>query len=134
VLLKPRPQPTPHKLTPFLSQQILFFENTHTIQTYQTRAPTYASQFPLWSEHTSGMHQYVLWTALTAEGLGCNLQHYHVNADVERRARGMYDVPQEWALKAQLVFGGVEDGARPTEAKEKIDVEETCKVFGAELS
>lgn len=31
-------------------------------------------KMPQWSEHSSGMHQYAVWTALEAEGLGCNLQ------------------------------------------------------------
>lgn len=49
---------------------ILFFENDATVKESQKRNPAYASMFPNWSEHTSGMHQFVLWTALEAEGYG----------------------------------------------------------------
>lgn len=36
----------------------------------QDHTPAYAAMFPNWSEHTSGMHQLVLWTALETEGFG----------------------------------------------------------------
>ena len=49
------------------------------------------------------MHQYVLWTALEAEGLGVNLQHY--NPPIDKRIESDYDVPETWSLKAQMVFG-----------------------------
>jgi predicted oxidoreductase (fatty acid repression mutant protein) len=78
----------------------------------------------------SGMHQFVLWTALEAEGLGANLQHYQIVESVSTRAADMYDVPKSWDMKAQLVFGGVKEGGRPTEPKEKKSTDETLKVFG----
>ena len=56
------------------------------------------------------MHQFVLWTALESEGLGCNLQHYNPLPD--ERAAATWTLPSEWSLKAQLVFGTPEDGAR----------------------
>ncbi|TKA50129.1 hypothetical protein B0A49_11969 [Cryomyces minteri] len=62
------------------------------------------SPFPQWSEHTSAMHQYVLWTALEAEGFGANLQHY--NPIIDQKAQTHWKIPMTWSLKAQLVFGG----------------------------
>jgi len=50
------------------------------------------------------MHQYVLWTALEQEGFGANLQHY--NPVIDQKAQAHWNIPQEWSLKAQLVFGG----------------------------
>lgn len=79
------------------------------------------------------MHQYVLWTAFTAEGLGCNLQHYHTNPKVEGKTKEMWDLPKEWQLKAQLVFGGVEEGGRPTHQKDKIPVDQTSRFYGADV-
>lgn len=70
----------------------------------------YADRFPTWSEHTSAMHQYALWTALEAEGFGANLQHYNPLPD--QKASEIWNVPLEWSLKAQLVFGGEAEGAR----------------------
>ncbi|KAI9683257.1 MAG: hypothetical protein M1822_006122 [Bathelium mastoideum] len=83
---------------------ILFFEDPHPVQELQTKLPLYADKFPVWSEHTGAMHQYMLWTALEAEGLGANLQHY--NPLVDQRAKREWAVPMEWQLHAQLVFGG----------------------------
>jgi predicted oxidoreductase (fatty acid repression mutant protein) len=50
------------------------------------------------------MHQFVLWAALEAEGFGANLQHY--NPVVDRKVQEHWNVPLDWSLKAQLVFGG----------------------------
>lgn len=108
---------------------ILFLENQASIRGMQERTPAYASMFPGWSEHTSGMHQFVLWTALEAEGLGCNLQHYHTPA-IENKAREIWAYPEDWQMKAQLVFGGRKSKEQPP-AKDKLSLNETVKVFGA---
>lgn len=108
---------------------ILFLENQATIRGMQDHSPAYASMFPAWSEHTSGMHQYVLWTGLEAEGLGCNLQHYHIPT-IEKKAREIWGYPEDWAMKAQLVFGGLKDKTPPP-PKDKLSLDETVKVFGA---
>ncbi|TKA63297.1 hypothetical protein B0A55_10379 [Friedmanniomyces simplex] len=88
----------------------LFYEDPAPIKALQSKLPAYADKFPQWSEHTSAMHQYMLWTALEAEGFGCNLQHYNPLPD--QKAAAKWDIPLEWSLKAQLVFGGEEEGAR----------------------
>ncbi|SLM41102.1 Nitroreductase-like [Lasallia pustulata] len=82
---------------------VLFFEDPEPVKALQSRFAIYADKFPQWSEHTSGMHQYVVWTALEADGLGCNLQHY--NPVIDQRVQNEWKVPMEWGLKAQLVFG-----------------------------
>lgn len=56
------------------------------------------------------MHQYMMWTALEAEGLGANLQHY--NPVVDQKVKNEYGINMEWALKAQLVFGGFTEGGK----------------------
>jgi predicted oxidoreductase (fatty acid repression mutant protein) len=76
------------------------------------RFPRYAQQFPVWAEQSNGMTQFVLWTALEAEGLGATLQHY--NPIVDQRAAAEWNIPLEWSLRGQLVFGG-----RANLAKEK---------------
>jgi predicted oxidoreductase (fatty acid repression mutant protein) len=50
------------------------------------------------------MHQYVLWSGLEAEGFGANLQHY--SPVIDQKAQAHWNIPLEWSLKAQLVFGG----------------------------
>lgn len=46
-----------------------------------------------------------VWTALTAEGLGANLQHYNLIPAVTADTLAAFDLPETWKLKAQLVFG-----------------------------
>ena len=45
----------------------------------------------------------IVWTALEAEGLGANLQHY--NPLIDAKIASTWNVPQTWSLKGQLVFG-----------------------------
>jgi predicted oxidoreductase (fatty acid repression mutant protein) len=93
-----------------LLPQILFYEDPTPVKALQSKLPQYADKFPDWSEHTSAMHQYAAWTALEAEGFGANLQHYNPLPD--QKASEIWDIPLEWSLKAQLVFGGLQEGAR----------------------
>jgi predicted oxidoreductase (fatty acid repression mutant protein) len=90
--------------------QILFYESRDAVKALQDKIPLYADKFPEWSEHTSAMHQFAAWTALEAEGLGANLQHYNPLPD--QKAAQIWDIPADWQLKAQLVFGGLQEGAR----------------------
>ncbi|KAG6861407.1 hypothetical protein C0995_000536 [Termitomyces sp. Mi166 len=60
-------------------------------------------QYPEWYEHANGMAQFVAWTALATEGLGCNLQHY--NPSIDKDVKETWNVPESWTLRAQLVFG-----------------------------
>ena len=96
----------------------------------QAQLPEYADRFPVWSEHTSAMHQYLLWTALEAEGFGCNLQHYNPLPD--QKAAEIWNIPSEWSLKAQLVFGEPTADARDN-LKEKtyVPIEQRLFVHGA---
>ncbi|KAH7063212.1 nitroreductase family protein [Macrophomina phaseolina] len=94
---------------------ILFFEDPEPVKELQTKFALYAQHFPTWSEHTSAMHQFALWTGLEAEGFGANLQHY--NPVVDRKVQEEWNVPQEWALRAQLVFGGRAGEPGPKEQK-----------------
>jgi predicted oxidoreductase (fatty acid repression mutant protein) len=64
--------------------------------------------FPDWAEQSGGMNQFALWTALAAEGLGANLQHY--NPIVDAQVQEAWNVPEDWQLRAQLVFGGIKSG------------------------
>ncbi|KAF2085474.1 Nitroreductase [Saccharata proteae CBS 121410] len=104
---------------------VLFFEDPAPVNELQGKFPLYAQHFPTWSEHTSAMHQYVLWTALEAEGFGASLQHY--NPIIDQKAQEHWKIPQEWALRAQLVFGG---RAGEPGAKNQKSLEERVFVHG----
>ncbi|KAL2047397.1 hypothetical protein N7G274_001418 [Stereocaulon virgatum] len=103
---------------------VLFYEDTTNVREFQEKFPTYEDKFPQWSEHTSGMLQYVIWTALEAEGMGVNLQHY--NPPIDPRLEKEYGVPPTWSLKSQMVFGKPTGG--PMEKTFK-PIEERMKVF-----
>jgi predicted oxidoreductase (fatty acid repression mutant protein) len=72
------------------------------------------------------MLQFAVWTALEAEGLGANLQHY--NPLIDAKIAEEWKLPTTWKLSAHLVFGG-----KTADAGEKVfnPVEEKYKVFGA---
>ncbi|WHX63976.1 nitroreductase family protein [Peribacillus frigoritolerans] len=82
---------------------ILFFEDESVVKSLQEQFATYADNFPIWSQQTSGMHQIVVWTALEAEGLGATLQHY--NPLIDDEVKKEWNVPSNWKLIAQMPFG-----------------------------
>jgi predicted oxidoreductase (fatty acid repression mutant protein) len=71
------------------------------------------------------MHQYFLWTGLEALGFGAHLQHY--NPLIDSAVAKEWDLPTEWRLVAQMVFGSPE---APAGEKTQKPLEERVKVFG----
>ncbi|KAF3000667.1 hypothetical protein E8E13_000625 [Curvularia kusanoi] len=104
---------------------VLFFDDSTASSTLSPRFQALYKQFPEWEEHSAGMHQYIVWTALTDEGLGCNLQHYQ--ASIQPYMGEKYSIPKSWRCKAQLVFGSLGDG--PYEKKEKPGLEGAMRVY-----
>lgn len=82
---------------------VLFYEDQAVVRALQQRFPTYAGNFPTWSEHTSAMHQLTLWTLLEEAGFGASLQHY--NPLIDKDVREQWRLPKEWRLIAQMPFG-----------------------------
>jgi len=105
---------------------VLFFEDTTAVDALQERFPTYADRFPVWATQADAMAQLVTWTALEADGLGANLQHY--NPLIDDRVAAAWHLPKTWRLNAQLVFGG---RTAPAGDKSLRDINESVKVFGA---
>lgn len=104
---------------------VLFYEDTRVVQGLQQQFPAYAENFPVWAEHTDAMHQYAVWTTLAAAGVGANVQHY--NPLIDEKAAAAWNIPAEWKLRAQMVFGGI---AAPAEEKTFQDIDARMKVFG----
>ncbi|MBH0096050.1 nitroreductase family protein [Psychrobacter sp. NZS113] len=104
---------------------ILFFEDHAVVKGLQEAAPLYADKFPVWSEHTSGMHQYMIWTALSSLDIGANLQHY--NPIIDSQVADAWNVDKDWELVAQMVFGAIE---QPAGDKAFKSVDSRLKVFG----
>ncbi|NLD34485.1 MAG: nitroreductase family protein [Clostridiales bacterium] len=106
---------------------ILFFEDGEILRDLEQRFPKFANNVPLFSAHTSAMHQYAAWTQLAALNIGANLQHYNPVADDALKAA--FNLPQAWELHAQMVFGGIlSPTGKPREQKRP--VEERLVVLG----
>ena len=103
---------------------ILFFEDMGVVEDLQNRFALYAENFPIWAEHSTAMAQFATWTALHTEGLGASLQHY--NPIVDAQVHAEWDIPKNWKLRAQLVFGSIEAAAKE---KTYIENNERFKVF-----
>ena len=117
---------TSAKLNSFIAGTgtVLFYEDMDVIKGLQEQFALYADNFPVWAEHSTAMAQFATWTALHTEGLGASLQHY--NPIVDAQVHAEWDIPKNWKLRAQLVFGSIEAAA-----KEKTYIENTerFKVF-----
>ena len=103
---------------------VLFYEEKKIVDNLCSAFPSYAERFPHWSQHTSAMHQFVIWTALEAEGLGASLQHY--NPLIDEAVRKQWNLPESWQLIAQLPFGKV---LAPAGEKEFGKIEDILKIF-----
>lgn len=84
-----------------------------------------------WVQQSQGMHQYYVWLALDALGLGANLQHY--NPIIDEEVQQTWNVPSTWKLKGQMVFGTVKEGSALPEKKQRLSVDERVQVFGARI-
>lgn len=82
---------------------VLFFEDMEVVKNLQARFPTYAANFPDWSQQTSGMHQFAVWTMLEDAGLGASLQHY--NPLIDEAVAKEWNMNPNWKLIAEMPFG-----------------------------
>ncbi|EIC13838.1 nitroreductase family protein [Kingella kingae] len=120
-------QPTEDKLNMFKAAagSVLFFEDQKVVKGLQEQFVAYAANFPVWADHADAMTQYAIWTALAAAGVGANLQHYNPVIDAE--VAKTWNIPADWTLRAQLVFGGI---AAPAGEKAFNPIEERFQVHG----
>lgn len=102
----------------------LFYEDQATVKALQEQFALYADNFPVWSEHSTAIAQFAVWTALAEQNIGASLQHYNPIVDAEVAAK--FNIPESWKLRAQLVFGSIE---APAGDKTFIDDSERFKTF-----
>lgn len=88
---------------------VLFYEDQDVVKSLQEQFALYADNFPVWSEHSSAIAQFAVWTALSEQNIGASLQHY--NPIVDEEVASTFDIPANWKLRAQLVLGSIEAGA-----------------------
>ncbi len=82
---------------------VLFFEDMSVIEQLKKDYPLYAAAIPVYSEHTSAMHQLAVWLLLSDINLGASLQHY--GELVEEDVKKLFSLPETWHLVAQMPFG-----------------------------
>ena len=103
---------------------VLFFEDQSVVDDLMKKFALYAPNFPIWSQQSSGMLQYVVWTGLANINIGASLQHY--NEVIESDVAKVFDVPSTWKLIAQMPFGSVET---PAGDKQFNPIEDRFKVL-----
>ena len=92
---------------------VLFYEDESVVEGLQQAFPSYHDKFPQWSEHTSAMHQFAIWTMLEAAGLGASLQHY--NPLIDEEVAKTWNINPMWKLIAQMPFGNPTKDPDPKE-------------------
>jgi predicted oxidoreductase (fatty acid repression mutant protein) len=103
---------------------ILYFEDQSTVQGLQERFALYKDNFPKWSLESSGMLQYIIWSALEAEGFGASLQHY--DPLIDEQVKAVWKIPDSWKLLGEMPFGKPVAEAVP---KTFLPLDERIKVF-----
>lgn len=88
---------------------VLFFEDQDGVKSLQEQFPLYAEHFPAWSEHSTGIAQFAVWSSLAEQHIGASLQHY--NPVIDDEVAATFDIPKNWKLRAELVFGSIEASA-----------------------
>lgn len=104
----------------------MFWTSEDSIKKSQETHASAAHVLPQFAEHTTGMAQILVWTALELEGFGANLQHMGAVPGVEAALHKFLDVPSDYTLKANLNFG--EEAQSHPEKPEKLPFSETLKV------
>lgn len=86
---------------------VLFYEDTAALNHLRENNPLYADNVEIWSEQSSGMLQFAMWTALEEFGYGASLQHY--NTLIEYSIVERWHINPDWRLIAQMPFGAPVD-------------------------
>lgn len=84
---------------------VLYFYDTDVVKSLQERYAAYAENFPIWAQQANGMLQLAIWTGLRELGIGANIQHY--NPIIDEAVRALFGLPANYALVAQMPFGGI---------------------------
>jgi len=109
---------------------IIFFEDDKIIKELAEKFAAFASSFPLWQENAAGMLQFVVWTALEAEGLGASLQHHGGSPVANKALLELFNLPETWRSTAMMPIGTpVGPPGNPDRAKTFDNLEQRIRVF-----
>lgn len=85
---------------------VLFFADTAVVDGIVKKMPNLKTVFPIWSEASSGMLQYLVWTAFSADGLGASLQHHSSYTEgIPAALNKEFDFPATWECTCLMPFG-----------------------------
>ncbi len=103
---------------------ILFYEDQSVVKGLQEKFPPYEDNFPVWSNHSSAMHQYTVWMLLGEMGFGVSLQHYNplIDEDVQKE----WNISHDWKLIAEMPFGLP---TAPPSRKDFLPVKDRIRIF-----
>ena len=99
---------------------ILFFEDHDVVKGWQEQFPSYADNFPLWSEQSTGIASFAVWNALVEAGVGANIQHY--NPVIDERVAKEWNISANLVLRAQMPFGEIVGEPASIERKSRVRV------------
>jgi predicted oxidoreductase (fatty acid repression mutant protein) len=125
---------TEQKMTAFANGYgtILFWDDACVAKALNEHAPNmYKDKTDEWVQQSQGMHQYYLWTALDALGLGASLQHY--NPLIDEEVQKTWNISSDWKLRAQMVFGTPKEGSELPAKEQKVPLEQRVQAFGAKI-
>ena len=99
---------------------ILFFEDHDVVKGLQEQFPSYADNFPLWSEQSTGIASFAVWNALAEAGVGANIQH--CNPVIDERVAKEWNIPANLVLRAQMPFGEIVGEPAPIERTSRVRI------------
>ena len=90
---------------------VLYFYDADVVKSLQEKFAPYAANFPIWAQQANGMLQLSIWSGLAELGVGANIQHY--NPVIDEAVRGLFGLPGNYVLVAQMPFGGIVEAPAP---------------------
>lgn len=103
---------------------VLFYEDTQVVEELQKQYALYADNFPVWSEHSTGIAQFSVWSTLAQVQIGASLQHY--NPLIDEAVQQRWELPESWRLRAQMPFGNI---VQPPGEKTFMPDEQRFRIF-----
>ena len=84
---------------------VLIFQDMDRVEEFKKKFALYADEMENWSQQDAGIVLANMWNSLTEAGVGATIQHY--NPLINEAVAKEFDIPKNWLLNGQLVFGGI---------------------------
>lgn len=84
---------------------ILLFRDLDAVEQMKKDYATYADEMDGWSCQDLGIAMVNIWNSLAEVNVGANIQHY--NPLIDDEVKTTWDIPANYQLVGQMVFGGI---------------------------